>query len=61
MNRLAALLIDSFLQDIENKDVGATARAFARYGIPISVSLRVLTRPTERRRNATTPIVLSRK
>lgn len=58
LNRLSAILIDAFVADEVPVDIAFTARTFARYGIPLEVALRVLTRPSARR-HVRTPTIVS--
>lgn len=56
MDRLTAILIDAVLRNYSSQNLAGAARALAAGKVPIRVALRVLTRPTLRRKAEVRPL-----
>lgn len=55
-----ALLIEAALHDATGAGLPHAARELANLGVPLHVSMRVLTRPGERRHPGTDPVHIER-
>jgi hypothetical protein len=52
IDRLSAILIDAVLKNYPAQELAAAAQVLAENGIAVQVALRVLTRPSMRRKSA---------
>jgi hypothetical protein len=61
LDRLTAILIDTVVDNQAQRSIATAADILAKHKVPLTVALRVLTRPWECRRAPTPPPVRCRK